>query len=103
MRWGDRVAPGGTLLIHDSFSSVGVTAAIATTLLAGTSFRYVGRESSMAEYRREPVGASRVTNIARQLAEVPWFVRNVVIKVLIVAGLGRFTKHLGHRQATWPY
>jgi len=101
--WGDRVAPGGTLLIHDSFSSVGVTAAIASTLLAGSSFRYVGRESSMAEYRREPVGAGRVTNMARQLAEVPWFVRNVVIKVLIVAGLGRFTKHLGHRQATWPY
>ena len=26
--WGARVAPGGTLLIHDSFSSVGVTLAI---------------------------------------------------------------------------
>ncbi len=102
VRWGARVAPGGTLLIHDSFSSVGVTAAIGTTLLTGSSFRYVGRESSMAEYRREPVDG-RIANVARQLAELPWFVRNVVIKVLIVTGLGRFTKHLGHRQATWPY
>ncbi len=31
-RWGDRVPPGGTLLIHDSFSSVGVTGAILTSL-----------------------------------------------------------------------
>ena len=28
VRWGARVAPGGTMLIHDSFSSIGVTLAI---------------------------------------------------------------------------
>lgn len=102
--WGERVADGGTLLIHDSFSSVGVTGAIATSLLAGPGFRYVGREGSMAEYRKEPLPPpARVTNAARQLAELPWFARNVVIKVLIVAKLGRLTRYLGHRQATWPY
>src|SRR5690606_22722811 len=31
--WGARVAPGGTMLIHDAFSSIGVTAAIAVELL----------------------------------------------------------------------
>ncbi len=104
VEWGDRVVPGGTLLIHDSFSSVGVTGAIATSLLAGRGFRYVGRESSMAEYRREAMApAARVANAGRQLAELPWFARNVLVKVLIVARLGRFTKLLGHRQATWPY
>lgn len=101
--WGARVAEGGTLLIHDSFSSVGVTAAIATSLLTGGSFRYVGREGSLAEYRREGLGGARAANAARQLAELPWFLRNVVIKALVVGGLGRFTKHLGHQQATWPY
>ena len=102
--WGDRVVPGGTLLIHDSFSSVGVTGALATSLLAGRGFRYVGREGSMAEYRREALApAARVVNAGRQLAEVPWFARNVLVKVLIVARLGRLTKLLGHRQATWPY
>ena len=102
--WGARVTNGGTLLIHDSFSSIGVTGAIATALLAGPGFRYVGREGSMAEYRKEPLAApARVTNAARQLGELPWFARNVVIKVLIVAKLGRLTRYLGHRQATWPY
>jgi predicted O-methyltransferase YrrM len=104
VEWGDRVADGGTLLIHDSFSSVGVTLAIATTLLAGGSFRYIGRERSMAEYRRERLTpAERVANAVRQVAELPWFARNVVIKVLIVARLGRLTRLLGHRDPTWPY
>ncbi len=102
--WGARLAEGGTLLIHDSFSSVGVTGALATSLLTGAGFRYVGREGSMAEYRREALAApARITNAGRQLAELPWFARNVVIKVLIVAKLGRLTRYLGHRQATWPY
>jgi len=104
LAWGARVAEGGTLLIHDSFSSIGVTGALATSLLAGGGYRYVGREGSMAEYRKERLATSaRVANAGRQLAELPWFVRNVVIKVLIVAKLGRLTKYLGHRQATWPY
>jgi len=100
--WGARVADGGTMLIHDSFSSIGVTLALLRTLFFGGRFRYLGRVGSMAEYRCEPVG-SRVANAARQAVELPWFVRNVVIKVLIVAKLGRLTRLLGHRQPTWPY
>jgi hypothetical protein len=104
VEWGERVAPGGTLLIHDSFSSIGVTLALATTFLAGGRFRYLGRSRSMAEYRRQDLSpAARVTNALRQLAELPWFARNVVIKVLIVARLGRLTRLLGHLDPTWPY
>ena len=37
---------------------------------------------------REPVtGAARVANVGRQLAQLPWFARNLAIKVLIVAKL----------------
>ena len=43
--WGHRVADGGTLLIHDSFSSVGVTLAILRELVPGRRFRYVGRSA----------------------------------------------------------
>ena len=50
--WGARVAPGGTMLVHDSFSSIGVTLALLTTTLRG--WRYVGRSGSLAEYRRAP-------------------------------------------------
>ena len=102
--WGDRVKPGGDLLIHDSFSSVGVTAALARSLMFGSSFRYLGRSESMTHYRREPViGTARLRNAGAQLAQLGWFARNVLIKVLIVAKLGGLTRRLGHDPQTWPY
>jgi predicted O-methyltransferase YrrM len=104
LRWGARVAPGGSMLIHDSFSSVGVTGAILASLLLSGEWHYVGRSRSLAEYRREPVkGFARVRNVGRQLAELPWFVRNVTIKGLMVAHLGRVARLLGHDGEHWPY
>jgi predicted O-methyltransferase YrrM len=102
--WGDRVVPGGTMLIHDSFSSVGVTLALAATVMFSGEWRYAGRSRSLAEYRREPVrGLARLAGAGRQLAQVPWFVRNLAIKALIVAKLGRLTRVLGHDGENWPY
>ena len=103
VRWGAKVAPGGTLLIHDSFSSIGVTLALLVTLVFGGQFRYVGRSGSMTEYRRESLGpAARLLSTARQLAQLPYFARNVVFKVLIVLGLRRVTRWLGGN-GEWPY
>jgi predicted O-methyltransferase YrrM len=102
--WGARVRDGGTLLIHDSFSSIGVTLALITQLFASGRYRYVGRSGSMTEYRRQRLDAGqRASNLLRQAAQLPWFVRNVVIKVLIVCHLGRATRLLGHAEPTWPY
>lgn len=100
--WGARVVPGGTMLIHDAFSSIGVTGAIAAELLASGDWTYVGRSRSLVEYART-APSSRVGNVASQLAQLPWFVRNVIIKVLIVAKLGRLTRFLGHDGDNWPY
>jgi hypothetical protein len=103
-RWGDRVPAGGTMLIHDSFSSIGVTLAIGRELLAGGRWRYAGRSGSLTEYHREPVqGRARLANAARQLTELPWFARNVLIKVLITVRLGRVTRIFGHDPSVWPY
>ncbi|HEX6421412.1 MAG TPA: class I SAM-dependent methyltransferase [Acidimicrobiales bacterium] len=102
--WGARVVGGGTLLIHDAFSSVGVTLAILRRLTFSGGWRYVGRSRSLAEYRREPVrGSARAGNVARQLAQLPWFARNVAVKALIVARLPRAARVLGHAGDTWPY
>ncbi len=102
--WGARVREGGTLLIHDSFSSVGVTLALLTQLFFSGRYRYVGRSGSMTEYRRVRLGVrERLANAGHQAAQLPWFARNVVIKALIVAHLGRFTRFLGHREPTWPF
>jgi predicted O-methyltransferase YrrM len=94
-RWGARLRTGGRLLVHDSFSSVGVTLAIARLLVLGRNFRYEGRTGSLAEYTRAPLkGTARMRNALRQCAALPWFGRNLVIKVLTVLRL---------RRGDWPY
>ena len=99
--WGDRVRDGGVLLIHDSFSSVGVTLAIIRELFWGARFRYVGRSRSLAIYRADlGEGAARLRNAARQFGQLAWFVRNIVLKVLLSLGLSRL---LGPRTPEWPY
>lgn len=102
--WGQRVAPGGLMLIHDAFSAVGLTLALIRLLVPGREFRYEGRETSLAVYRREPVtGLARVRNGARQLAQLHLFVRYELIKVLIVLRLWPLARALGHRSGPWPY
>lgn len=102
--WGDRVALDGTLLVHDAYSSVGVTLALIRTMFFGRHFHYRGRSRSMVEYRRQRVaGGARFANALRQAAELPWFARNLVIKALLVAHLRPLTRLLGHRDGSWPY
>jgi predicted O-methyltransferase YrrM len=103
-RWGARVRPGGTLLIHDAFSSVGVTLAILARLAPSRRFRYRGRSGSLAEYRREDLGpAARAVSAARQLAGLPWFARNLLVKAAIVARRPALARALGHDSGPWPY
>jgi hypothetical protein len=105
-RWGARVRPGGTMLVHDSFSSIGVTLALLRLLALGGDFLYVGRERSLAEYRRvaKPLSAvERARNAGRQLAQLPWFARNVLIKVAIVLRARPVLRLLGHDSYDWPY
>jgi hypothetical protein len=104
-RWGERVAPGGALLVHDAFSSVGVTLALFTTCLSG--WHYAGRTGSLAEYERlaSPLrGAARARDAARQLAQLPWFARNVLFKLLVLARLRPVAHRLGLPAGMhWPY
>ena len=103
--WGRRVSPGGTLLIHDSFSSVGVTLAIARELIFGGRWRYIGRSRSLTEYRADLDGtwASRLGNAGRQLLQLPWFAKNLLIKVLLRLQLGGVLKKITGRDPEWPY
>jgi len=99
--WGARVAPGGTMLIHDGFSAIGVTLATLRLLVPSRDFRYIGRSGSLVEYRREPAPVLR--NALHQLAELPWFLRNVLVKVALSAHLRPLARLLGHRSGDWPY
>lgn len=99
--WGARVADGGTLLIHDSFSSIGVTLAILRELLLSREWQYVRRSRSLAVYEKRP--GSVAVNAARQVAQLPWFAKNVLMKVLLTAGLGKLLRRLGRAEPAWPY
>lgn len=104
--WGNRVNASGKLLIHDSFSSIGVTLAILRELAFGARFRYVGRARSLATYEAVPGGLhgrARVLNAARQVAQLGWFARNVALKVLLSLGLGKVLTRLGKEAPEWPY
>jgi hypothetical protein len=90
-RWGDRVVGGGRMLVHDSWSSVGVTAALLSTVCFSRRWRYDGRTGSLAAYTRARSGWG---STGRQLAELPWFALNVARKVLVLLRL---------RRGPWPY
>jgi hypothetical protein len=98
--WGDRVRPGGWMLVHDAFSSVGVTLALLRELVPGRRFAYRGRVGSLALYERSAgplAGRQRVSSAMRQLAQLPWFARNLLIKLALAAGLEPAARALGHR------
>ena len=104
-RWGDRVAPGGTMLVHDAYNAVGVMLAQLRLLFLSRRWRYAGRSRSLAEYRREELtGAERLRNAAAQARGIPWFVRNCLIKVALVARVRPVARRLGlPDEDDWPY
>jgi predicted O-methyltransferase YrrM len=103
--WGARVKPGGTMLVHDAYNAIGVMLAQLRLLVASSDWRYVGRTRSLAEYRREHLaGGARVRNALRQALDLPYFVRNGLIKVALVARLRPAARLLGQPDGdAWPY
>jgi hypothetical protein len=91
VRWGARVPDGGRMLVHDAFSSIGVTLALLTVTVPRRSWRYTGREGSLALYVR---GAGARGSGLRELRELPWFAGNLVRKGLIATG---------RRDGPWPH
>jgi len=99
--WGAKVGPGGRLLVHDAFSSIGVTAALLRTIVFDRAWRYAGRDGSLAEWVRAP--RTGPGEVAEQLLQLGWFARNLAVKALIVARLRPAARLLGHRDGPWPY
>ena len=103
--WGARVPVGGTLLVHDAYNAIGVMLAQLRLLFFSGDWRYVGRSRSLAQYRREPLSpGKRVANALRQAVHLPYFVRNGLIKVALVARLRPVARLLGQPdEDAWPY
>jgi len=100
LRWSQHLTAGGEILVHDCFSSIGVTSGVLVTVLAGRRYTYLDRTGSLARFRRRPpVPADRV----RILRELPWFLRNVCVKVLLRLRLYRLAHAMGHAGRYDPY
>jgi hypothetical protein len=102
--WGSRVRDGGAMFVHDTYASLFVTAATYRSIALSPRWRYVGRERSLAEYRRERIrGRARIINLARQLVSLPWCARNLAVKALRAVRLERLAVVFGHRAGDGVY
>jgi predicted O-methyltransferase YrrM len=100
LRWADRVPDGGVVLVHDAFSSLGVTLALLRTLPLVRRLTYTGRIGSLARIEaRRPGLADRF----RPARELPWWLRNLLVKVLLRLRLRPVARVLGHDDAADPY
>jgi predicted O-methyltransferase YrrM len=97
--WGERLRSGGLLLVHDAYSSVGVTLAQLAALWGSRRFLYLFRVGSLAAYRRADVSTqARLGNAVRQTLPLGWFARNVAVKVALrlrARPLARVLRHEG--------
>jgi hypothetical protein len=94
LRWAEHLPVGAPLLLHDTFSSIGVTLAVLLHVLPGRTLRYLGRTGSLARFE---VGRPTARDRLRIVREVPWFLRNVLIKVAL-----RLLRIFGYRRPD-PY
>ncbi len=100
LRWRLVCGRDARVLVHDSFCSVGVTSALLHRVVGKGELRYLGRETTMAEFDLAvPTPADR----RRVLAELPWFARNVIIKAALRLRAKRLLVRLGHDSPDDPY
>lgn len=100
MRWSGFLTEGDTFFVHDAFSSLGVTLAVLRDALTTRRHTYVGRTGSLARFE---VGRPSVAQRLRVLREMPWFARNLVVKVLLRLRLRPVARLLRHDDTADPY
>jgi predicted O-methyltransferase YrrM len=102
--WEPFMADGGFVYVHDAFSSPGVTVALLERHLLNRSFRYLGSVRSLAMFRREAMSRPAAAwSALRMLARLPYFLRNVLVKLAIRRGWSLPQRLLGHREPGCPY
>lgn len=98
--WSRYLRPGASLFVHDAFSSIGVTLGLLWAVTGSRRLRYVGRVGSLAQFQKAAPSAS---DRGRLVAQLPWFARNVVIKVLLRLRLRGVAARMGHLDEADPY
>lgn len=101
LKWAKHLPPGAPILVHDCYSSIGVTLGVLAHVLPSRRLRYERRAGSMALFRvATPTFADRL----RIVREVPWWLRNVAVKVLLRLRLRAVARWLFHHEGPYdPY
>lgn len=100
LRWAVHLPEGGAVVIHDCYSSIGVTLGILRHVLFASSLTYERRSDSQALFR---VRRPRLRDRLRILREMPWWIRNVGVKVLLRLRLNAVARLVGHNSPYDPY
>lgn len=102
--WEPLVATGGAVCIHDGFSSVGVTKAILRRHLLNRRFRYTTSVRSLVVFTRKDLSMiESAASMGRMAARLPYFARNLLVKVSRRRGWTGIQRALGHTDACDPY
>ena len=101
LKWARHLPAGAPVLVHDCYSSIGVTLGVLAKVLPSRNLRYERRAGSLALFR---VGTPTVSDRVRILREVPWWLRNVAVKVLLRLRLRAVAaRAFGHESPYDPY
>ncbi|HEX8082225.1 MAG TPA: class I SAM-dependent methyltransferase [Jatrophihabitans sp.] len=100
LRWSEFLPDGARVCIHDAYSSIGVTLGLLRHVLPSRRLRYLDRTGSLARFEVAPVSAA---DRLRILAELPWWLRNVGVKVLLRLRLYPLARLVGHHDRADPY
>ena len=101
LKWARHLPAGAPVLVHDCYSSIGVTLGVLAKVLPSRTLRYERRAGSLALFR---VGTPSVADRVRIVREVPWWLRNVAVKVLLRLRLrGLASRLFGHESPYDPY
>jgi len=102
--WSGRVAEGGLLVLHDAFSSVGVTQAMLRRFFGRRRFTYQRSVGSLVLFRRDQASpAAAVVGGLRLAARLPYFGRNIAVKFALRRRWPRICRALGHVGDGDPY
>ena len=104
LRWSAFLPDGARVCIHDAYSSIGVTLGLIRHLLPSRRLRYLDRTGSLARFELAAVSSPvSAADRLRILAELPWWLRNVGIKVLLRLRLYPLARLAGHHDRADPY
>jgi predicted O-methyltransferase YrrM len=98
--WSAQLPPGGEIFVHDCFSSIGVTSGVLAKVLPSRRYAFADRTGSLARF---VLRAPDATDRRRLLRQLPWFTRNVGIKVLLRLRLRPVARAFGHAGPYDPY